>query len=227
MSDYTRLMRQALALLRHEEVEAAHRLLREALDNGRGVYICGNGGSASTASHFAVDLGKNLHRLRGPRMRVVSLTDNVAWLTAVANDEDYADCFSEQLRNYLQPNDLVVGISASGDSENVVRAFQLAQDMGAERLALIGFDGGRLAQLATVRVWIDSHDYGIVESVHLFVAHQLVAMLTHGERASETSTPVETPGRQAIQRQRVRPAADVPVSSGVARSPAPPIRLVP
>ena len=110
-------------------------------------------------------------------MRVVSLTDNVPWLTALANDLEYANCFAEQLRNYLQPEDLVIGISASGDSENIVRAFTLARDCGAHRLALIGFSGGRLAGLATARVWVDSQDYGVVESLHVIVVHAWVRLL--------------------------------------------------
>lgn len=178
MNDYLQAMQTATALLRPSEVEAAYSLLLRAFRDGRGVYVCGNGGSASTASHMAVDLGKNIPTGSGRRMRVVSLTDNVAWLTAVSNDRCYEDCFVEQLINYIQPNDLLIGISASGDSENMVRAFELAKRVGADRLAMIGFDGGRLVKLANSRIWVDSHDYGIVESVHLFVVHLLVRMLS-------------------------------------------------
>ena len=178
MNDFLQAMQTATALLRPSEIEAAFSLLLRALREGRGVFLCGNGGSASTASHMAVDLGKNIPTGPGRRMRVISLTDNVAWLTAVANDVCYEDCFAEQLINYLQPRDLLIGISASGDSENMVRAFELAKRVEADRLAMIGFDGGRLAKLATSRVWVDSHDYGIVESVHLFIAHLLVRMLS-------------------------------------------------
>jgi D-sedoheptulose 7-phosphate isomerase len=178
VSEHLDEIQAATAMLRAEEIEGGATLLADALDRGRGVYICGNGGSASTASHLAVDLGKNLCTGPGPRMRVVSLTDNVPWLTAVANDQGYENCFAEQLRNYLEPGDLVIGISASGDSENVVRAFHVACDVGADRLALIGFDGGRLGPLATKRVWVDSHDYGVVESLHLIVTHVWVRMLS-------------------------------------------------
>lgn len=178
MNDYLRDMQSATALLRPSEIEAAYALLLRALKEGRSVYLCGNGGSASTASHMAVDLGKNIPTGLGPRMRVLSLTDNVAWLTALANDISYDDCFTEQLINYIKPNDLLIGISASGDSQNVVRAFELARRVGADRLAMIGFDGGRLVNLSTARIWIDSHDYGIVESVHLFITHLLVRMLS-------------------------------------------------
>lgn len=192
MNEYLRSMQTATALLRPFEIEAAFALLVRALKEGRSVYLCGNGGSASTASHMAVDLGKNIPTGPGPRMRVLSLTDNVAWLTALSNDINFDDCFTEQLINYIKPDDLLIGISASGDSENMVRAFELAQRVGADRLALIGFDGGRMVNLSTARVWVDSHDYGIVESVHLFIAHLLVRMLSqHAQRQNQSDVDVE------------------------------------
>ena len=174
-------MQRVIALLRAEETEAAYDLLADAFHRDRGIYLCGNGGSASTASHLAVDLGRVFRDCGGRRIRVMSLTDNVPWLTAVSNDECFADCFADQLRNHLRPGDVLIGVSASGDSENVVRAFQYAREVDASRLALIGFDGGRLARLATHRIWVDSYDYGIVESVHLFVGHLLTDMLSRGE----------------------------------------------
>jgi len=196
---YINEMRQVLGLLRAEEIVGAYQLLACALHEGRGVYTCGNGGSAATASHLAVDLGKNLPTASQRRMRVVSLTDNVPWLTALANDQGYADCFAEQLRNYLSPGDLVIGISASGESENVVRAFELAGEMGADRLALVGFDGGRLARLATQRVWVASHDYGIVESLHLMAAHMLVRMLSAEPEGASTEQGDSTPLRRPLR----------------------------
>lgn len=205
MNDYLQAMQTATALLRPSEVEAAYSLLLRAFRHRRGVYLCGNGGSASTASHMAVDLGKNIPTGSGRRMRVVSLTDNVAWLTAVSNDRCYEDCFVEQLINYLQPDDLLIGISASGDSENMVRVFELAKRTGADRLAMIGFDGGRLVKLANARIWVDSHDYGIVESVHLFVVHLLVRMLSQSvERQIQDETDETIPSMNKIIQQDAR-----------------------
>jgi D-sedoheptulose 7-phosphate isomerase len=167
-----------VGLIKPDEVAGAVTLLQQARRRERGVYICGNGGSASTASHMAADFGKNIRTHVGHPMHVVALTDNVAWMTALANDESYADCFAGQLRNLLRPDDLVIGVSASGESENVIRAFEFAARRRAHRLALVGFDGGRLARMATRRVWIDSYDYGLVESMHLLVAHLLVKLLS-------------------------------------------------
>jgi D-sedoheptulose 7-phosphate isomerase len=214
VGDYIRRMQRALTRLRMEQIEAGFALLHDALEHGRGVYICGNGGSASTASHFAVDLGKNLRRRHGPRLRVVSLTDNIAWLTAIANDESYTDCFAEQLRHHLQPDDLLVGLSASGDSENVVRAFELARDVGANRLALVGFDGGRLARLASAIVWVDSHDYGIVESVHLFVVHQLVhRLIEHDDDKLAAPCLVATAGSPTARSCSIHDVPVAPISN--------------
>lgn len=173
-------MQNVAGLLRPEEIDAAASALFETLHNGGDVYTFGNGGSASTASHLVVDLSRINGGADGSRWRITSLTDNVAWLTAVSNDQDYAECFAEPLRVRLNPGDLVIGISASGDSENVVRGFEVARAVGANRLAMIGFDGGRLASMATHRIWIDSHDYGIVESLHLFAGHMLVRLLRAG-----------------------------------------------
>ncbi len=204
---YLEGVRSVLDRLSAEEIEAALGLLREAIDRECGIYLFGNGGSAATASHLAVDLAKHVGRPSGRRVRIQSLTDNPAYLTALSNDLCYEDCFSEQLRLCLRAGDLVVGISASGDSPNVVRAFELAQDLGAERLALVGFDGGRLSRLATARVWVDSYDYGVVENVHLVLGHLFVRMLA--ERFA--SAPSHPDG--AVLRERSVPVSAVAVSS--------------
>ncbi len=170
-------IRAAMELLRDEEIEAGVALLAWARRAGHAVYIFGNGGSAATASHLAVDLARNAGGDRPRSLRVLSLTDNAAWLTAAANDDGYENCFADQLHRLVRPGDVVIGISASGNSENVLRAFDVAQAARARRLAMVGLDGGRLATLATVCISVDSHDYGVVESVHVAVCHVLVRML--------------------------------------------------
>lgn len=157
-------------------------IIEAACDRGGSVYVFGNGGSAATASHLAVDLGRNV-RVSDRHLRVYALNDNVPWLTAVSNDQHFDECFAEPLRRYLTARDMVIGISASGASENVIRGFEVARDRGAVRLALIGFDGGRLAGLASHSIWVDSRDYGVVESVHLAAVHGLVrALLNRRQR---------------------------------------------
>ena len=167
-----------------QAVRAAVATLVDVERAGGTVYTFGNGGSAATASHMAVDMSRRLRQASGRRIRVIALNDSVPWTTAVANDDSYAEVFAEPLRTFLRDDDLVVGISASGNSPNMVRAFEVASSLDVPRLALVGFTGGRLSELATQRIWVDSDDYGIVESAHVFIAHLLVDGLAeaHAER---------------------------------------------
>jgi D-sedoheptulose 7-phosphate isomerase len=155
-------------------------LLEQAYEEDRQVHIVGNGGSAATASHMACDLAKNVSAAGGGamrRFRVSSLTDNVALITALANDCGYDRIFAEQLRNLLQPGDLLIAISASGNSPNIIAAIELARRMGARTVALLGFDGGRARDLVDVALVVDSRDYGHVEDLHVVVNHLVTAWM--------------------------------------------------
>lgn len=150
-----------------------HRICRE----GGTVYVCGNGGSASTASHLACDISKNVTTTDRHRLRVISLTDNMAHFSAIANDLDYSEVFAEQMRNILTPRDGVIAISASGNSPNVVKAAEFARKLGCPVIAFTGFSGGRLRGLATSVLHVDSPEYGPVEDLHLVFNHLLVVIL--------------------------------------------------
>jgi D-sedoheptulose 7-phosphate isomerase len=157
--------------------------LERAYAADRQIFIMGNGGSAATASHLACDLRKSV---RSPGdaapcrpIRVTSLTDNIAVVTALANDHGYDRVFSEQLDASLERGDLVIAISASGNSPNVLNAVALARERGATVAALLGFDGGRVRRLADVALVVDSHDYGRVEDIHLVVGHLVAAWMRH------------------------------------------------
>jgi D-sedoheptulose 7-phosphate isomerase len=134
----------------------------------------GNGGSASTASHMAADLAKNTIGANMRRFRVLSLNDNMAILTALANDLGYEKVFSEQLKNLIRAGDLLIVVSASGNSPNVVNAIRYAQERSAEVAGIFGFDGGTGATLADFSIVIPSNHYGVVEDVHLVINHILV-----------------------------------------------------
>ena len=155
--------------------------LERAYQEDRQVYIIGNGGSAATASHMACDLAKNVYppapMTDVRRFRVTSLTDNVSLITALANDCGYERIFSEQLRNVLQKDDLLIAISASGNSPNIIHAVELARQRGARTAALLGFDGGRLRQAVDIAVVVDSHDYGHVEDLHMVVNHLVASYM--------------------------------------------------
>ena len=152
-------------------------LVMETYQADRQIFVIGNGGSASTASHVANDLTKGTSLPGVRRFRVISLTDNVAIMTAWSNDVCYEDVFVEQLEGLVNPGDLVIGISASGNSENIIRAIRHAKTVGCKTIGWTGFGGGKLQQMADVSVVVDSHDYGPVEDVHLILNHILHAWI--------------------------------------------------
>lgn len=155
----------------------------QAHRTGRAVFIMGNGGSAATASHFACDLQA---AARGQRpLRVRSLNDNVPLLTALANDHGYENVFSEQIASHAVPGDVVIVLSVSGDSENVVRALQKAKEHGAVTVGILGFGGGRAGGIVDHSVLINSRRFGIVESVHNALEH----LVTEAFRARLARTP--------------------------------------
>jgi D-sedoheptulose 7-phosphate isomerase len=153
--------------------ELSHKLYR-AYTDGKQVFLLGNGGSASTASHMAADLGKNTIAANMVRFRIMSLNDNIPLMTALANDVGYENVYAEQLKNLIQPGDILIAISGSGNSPNVLNAMKYAQSRSAETVGMLGFGGGGAAALADLVVLVDSDDYGVVEDAHLIVNHILV-----------------------------------------------------
>jgi len=143
----------------------------DAYRGNRRIFTLGNGGSASTASHFACDLTKSAVIERKRRLHIISLTDNVALITAISNDYGYDSIFKEQLANLLSEGDIVIAISASGNSPNVLEAVEYAKSIGAETIAICGFGGGRLAHIADRAIVFSAKDYGQIEDTHLVMAH--------------------------------------------------------
>ena len=157
-----------------KEVEKVGLLLSAAREEGRQVFLLGNGGSAASASHLAVDLGKGCSRNREKRFRVLSLTDNTPWMTALSNDISYEDVFVEQLKNYAEKGDLLIAISGSGNSKNVLKALQYANQIGCETIGISGFAGGKLKDLVKHHVHIKSDHMGLIEDGQMIVGHILV-----------------------------------------------------
>lgn len=174
---YISHLQGVLDRLELENVRKSIDVIMNAYNNDRQIFVVGNGGSASTASHIACDLGKGTSIEGKRRFRVISLTDNVATMTAWSNDVEYDDVFVEQLKNLVNHGDVVIGISASGNSENVIRAIRHASDIGCITIGWSGFGGGRLAKLCDVNVVVDSDQYGPVEDVHLILNHVLHAWI--------------------------------------------------
>ncbi len=177
---YLKRLQAELDRIDREEVRRLGELIYERWEKGRFVFICGNGGSACTASHFAEDLGKGT--LREPdmladnrkRLRVLSLTDNVGWLTALGNDLGYEQIFVQQLAHYGQAGDLLVAISGSGNSPNVLAAVDWANRHGLATVGMTGFSGGKLRETARACVHVPIDDMGIVEALHGCVIHWVV-----------------------------------------------------
>jgi len=166
-------VRSVLSEIPIDAIERAVGIILDAYDNGAHVYVVGNGGSATNATHFACDLSKATIVDGRARLRVTSLTDNIALLTAWANDTSYERVFSEQLTNLLDPGDVVIAISASGNSPNVVSAVVAARLMRASTIALVGFAGGRLLEAVDAAIHVPSNDYGVVEDCHSVIEHAI------------------------------------------------------
>ena len=175
--NYISHLQDVLARLTLEDVRRSIDAIMDAYHAEKQIFVIGNGGSASTASHIACDLGKGTSLPGKPRFRVISLTDNIATMTAWSNDVSYEDVFVEQLKNLVTPGDVVIGISASGNSENVLRAMRHASDIGCKTIGWSGFGGGKLASICDVNVVVDSDRYGPVEDVHLILNHVLHAWI--------------------------------------------------
>ena len=171
---YLTRLTATLEALPIDAIEDLSELLYRAYTDGKQVFTLGNGGSASTASHMAADLGKNTIGPNMRRFRIQSLNDNIPMLTALSNDLGYENMFAEQLQNLIQPGDVLIVLSGSGKSPNVIKAMEYARSQSAEVAALVGFGGGRAGELADIEVLVDSSDYGVIEDAHLIINHILV-----------------------------------------------------
>ncbi|MEW6085906.1 MAG: SIS domain-containing protein [Chloroflexota bacterium] len=174
---YIATHRETVDRLPLERIAQVVDALQTARLTGRQVFIMGNGGSASTASHFVCDLAKNTRLPNLPHFRVIGLTDNMAIFSAYANDEGYENVFAAQLANLVEADDVVIAISASGNSTNVIKAVEEARRHNAMAVGFTGFDGGRLASLVDIHVHVDSHIIEHVEDIHLMLEHMIVKAL--------------------------------------------------
>jgi D-sedoheptulose 7-phosphate isomerase len=168
---YLQETQRVLAETTEKPIKKVVSLLFDAWRLRKQVFILGNGGSASTASHMANDLSKATIVVGKPRLRVIALTDNISIITAWANDTSYEAIFKEQLENLLQPGDLVIGISASGNSPNVLRAMEFSKQQGAVTIGWTGRSGGALGNAVDLCVHCPTDDIGMIESVHLVLDH--------------------------------------------------------
>ena len=175
--DYLAGLARAGASIDRAALARAAQMLDAAFARGAWLFVCGNGGSAAIANHLLCDVAKGVQTDTGVLPRVMSLSTTMEMVTAIANDIAFEDCFLYQLRTAARPGDLLMTISSSGDSENIVRALRWAAENGLESIALTGFDGGRSAPLATVNLHVGGDNYGVIEDTHQSIMHMLAQFL--------------------------------------------------
>jgi D-sedoheptulose 7-phosphate isomerase len=175
--DYIDALGAVLRALPVDGLAETLRVLERAHRDRRHVFIAGNGGSAATASHMANDLQWGLARLGGPGLRATALSDNVPVLTAIANDRSYEDVFAVQLETLADAGDVLIVISGSGNSDNVVRAAEAARRLKLHTVGFLGMGGGKLRLMVDVAVVVPSDDYGPIEDVHMMLDHLCTAYL--------------------------------------------------
>ncbi len=173
LTKYIELQHRALDSIPLEAVERMVETVRQAWQDDKQIFVIGNGGNAASGSHFATDLGKGSSDALGRRFRVMTLADNVAWLTAIGNDYCYEDVFVRPLENYARPGDVLIASSVSGNSPNLVRAVEWAAGKDLRTIALVGAKRGRLAELAEQTIVVDDAHYGRVEDVQMTIYHMI------------------------------------------------------
>src|SRR3954447_12743565 len=171
LQNYVREQRSALDSIPVDQVESVIDDFRKALKEDRQIFVFGNGGSAANASHFITDLGKSSSDKAYRRFRCLSLNDNVSWMTAIGNDYKYDDIFKRQLENYARPNDIVMVMSVSGSSPNLVSAIKWCKENNVYTIALIGGKRGTLSTLADHVIVVNDTHYGRVEDAHMHICH--------------------------------------------------------
>lgn len=162
-----------------DAVNTAISAIWSAYESGAAIYIFGNGGSAATASHFVCDFNKGISEDKAKKFNFVCLSDNIPTMMAIANDVSYDEVFRYQLRNKLKPTDLVIGISGSGNSKNVINAVEYAKEVGAPVIGITGYNGGRLKELADYHMDANVDDMQISEDLHMIFDHMMYFVLNH------------------------------------------------
>ena len=174
---YFERLQAAIANLDVEEIEEAVEAIVAAYNREATIYIFGNGGSAATASHYVCDFNKGISEKRCKKFHMVCLSDNIPELTAIANDISYDEIYRFPLKNNLKANDLVIAISGSGNSKNVINAVEYAKEVGCKVLGITGYDGGRLRQMADYKMHVNVDDMQLTEDIHMAFDHMMYRVL--------------------------------------------------
>lgn len=174
---YLQLLEKKLSALDIQRINQLVNVMKTACDNGNTIFTMGNGGSGTTASHIVCDFNKGISETLVKKFKVMCLNDNLSSITAIANDISYDNIFVEQLKNFLQSGDVVIGISVSGNSRNIIKAIAYANNNSAVTIGFCGFDGGKLKKLAKYPIHVKVDDMKVAEDIHSIISHILMKML--------------------------------------------------
>ncbi len=178
INEYLTNLKKTIEEIDVMEIDSVANVLSNAYDRGSNIFVCGNGGSALTASHFACDFNKGVSYGLKKRFRIIPLTDNIGTIMAYSNDVDYDCIFLEQMKNFFNSNDVVIGISGSGNSKNVLKAVEYANENGGISIGLTGYNGGKLKQTAKYSINANINDMQISEDIHMIMVHLLMKVFS-------------------------------------------------
>lgn len=177
ISEYFKRLKYAIDQINKEDFNTVINILVDAKDNGKQIFIMGNGGSAATASHYVCDFNKGISYGKEKKFKLICLNDNIPTMMAIANDLSYDDIFLNPLQTYYNKGDIVIGISGSGNSENVVRAIRWANENGAVTIGLTGYSGGEVKRLCKYNIHVPINDMQITEDLHMVLDHCMMKIL--------------------------------------------------
>lgn len=178
IENYFKRLSDTIEALNTDEITEAVEVIKAAYDRDATIYVFGNGGSAATASHFVCDFNKGISEMRDRKFNLVCLSDNTPIVTAIANDISYEDVFYFQLKNKLKKDDLILAISGSGNSKNVIKAVEYAKEVGTKVIGITGYSGGKLKELADYNMHVAIDDMQITEDIHMSFDHMMYRVLS-------------------------------------------------
>lgn len=171
-----------IRILKELDVNVIENIIKEidfSRERGNVIYVCGNGGSSATASHFCCDFNKGVSGLSDKCTNLICLSDNIPTITAIANDISYEEIFSYQLKNRLKQGDILLAISGSGNSKNIVKAMECAKEKGNKIIGLCGYSGGKVKEMSDICLHVDINNMQIVEDIHMILDHCMMFVMAH------------------------------------------------
>ena len=183
--NYSEMLNSTMEGINREDVQKLFDMIEETCNNGKHLFVLGNGGSAASASHWVCDFGKGINTEKSKRLKIFSPVDNSAVFSALGNDIGYETTFSEQMKNFLEPGDLVLSFSVSGSSPNLVEAHRYAKESGAKTACVVADKGGQIIDMSDFAMIVPSTNYGVVEDIHVILGHAISQQIRANNEKSE------------------------------------------